>query len=329
MNELFRTPVGIEKLKQPIDHSHKVTMIGSCFSENIYRKLKEYRFNVICNPNGVLYNPLSITAVLDRLLQKKTYIKEDLFFHNDLWMSFDHHSTFNHTDDKLCLQKINSGFLSAETFLKNTDLLMLTFGSAFVYQLSENNKVAANCHKLPESKFIRRLASVDEIVSSCCDIFNKLRQANPALNILLTVSPVRHLRDKAHENTVSKSHLIAAVYRLENIFERVYYFPSFEIMMDELRDYRFYASDMIHPSDTAIEFLWNRFRQFCISKSSNEFIERYERIIAARAHRIMFPGTAAAKEFANSQIRTLDALKDGFPLIDLSADYEWFRNLSK
>ncbi len=328
MNELFRTPVDIEKLKQPIDHSHKLIMIGSCFSENIYRKLKEYRFNVLSNPNGVLYNPLSITAVINRFLQNKPYTKEDLFFHNDLWMSFDHHSIFNHTDDKICLQKINREFLSAVTILKNADLLVLTFGSAFVYQLSENNKVIANCHKLPESKFVRRLASIDEMVSSCCDIFNKLHQINPALNILLTVSPVRHLRDKAHENAVSKSHLIATVYKLESAFENVYYFPSFEIMMDELRDYRFYTSDMIHPSETAIEFLWNRFRQFCISKSSNEFIIKYEKVIAARAHRIMFPGTAAAKEFTYSQIRALDALKAGFPRIDLSSDYEWFRNLN-
>jgi hypothetical protein len=137
------------------------------------------------------------------------------------------------------------------------------------------------------------------------------------------------LRDKAHENAVSKSHLIASLYEIENAFKNVYYFPSYEIMMDELRDYRFYASDMIHPSETAIEFLWNRFRQFCMSKTSNEFIIRYEKIIAARAHRIMFPGTAAAKDFTCSQIRTLDALKASFPFVDLSSDYEWFRNLNQ
>jgi hypothetical protein len=243
-------------------------------------------------------------------------------------MSFDHHSSFNHADDQLCLQNINQEFSSAAALLNKTNLLILTFGSAFVYQLSENNRVVANCHKLPDSKFVRRLASIDEITSSCSGIISRLHQINPALNFIFTVSPVRHLRDKAHENAVSKSHLIAAVYQLENTFENVYYFPSFEIMMDELRDYRFYDSDTIHPSETAIEFLWNRFRQFCISKNSNEFILRYEKIITARAHRIMFPGTAAAKEFSNSQIRALDSLKADFPYIDLSTDYEWFRNLN-
>ena len=325
MNELFRTPVNVPKISSPIGHSQNILMIGSCFSENIYNKLSSYRFNVISNPTGIVYNPLSIVSVLQRLLNKNAYEKDELFFHNGLWKSFDHHSVFSDSDSGKCIDKINNEFNRAVAFIKRLDVLILTFGSAFVYQMVESGRIVSNCHKLPDNRFTRRIASIDEISSSCYDVFRSLLKLNPALNIILTVSPVRHLRDNAHENTVSKSHLISAVYELEQAVEPVYYFPAFEIMMDELRDYRFFAPDMIHPSDVAIDFIWKKFCQSCINKISNEFISRYTNVLTARMHRTLCPGSDTANAFTSAQIRYLEMLQKDFPEIELDRDLAYFR----
>jgi hypothetical protein len=324
MNELFRTPVNIPKMANPINHTQHVLMLGSCFSENIYNKLKSYRFNCFSNPTGIVYNPISIVSTVQRLLHRNVYTKDNLIFHNGLWTSFDHHSAYSNSDPGKCIEKINGDFLLASALIERLDVLVLTFGSAFVYQLREDFRIVSNCHKLPENRFIRRLASIDEISSSCSDIFRALLKINPALNIILTVSPVRHLRDNAHENTVSKSHLISSVYALEKTFDQIYYFPAFEIMMDELRDYRFFAPDMIHPSDVAIDFIWKRFCQSCIAKKSDEFIERYSKIITARMHRLLYPDSETANAFTDAQVRCLDTLQKDFPDIVLESDYTYF-----
>lgn len=327
MNELFRTPVNILKNKRPIFHHNQIAMAGSCFSENIYKKLHLYRFNCLSNPTGILYNPLSIMSMISRLLQKKIYSQEELFFHNGLWKSFDHHSVFSNPDPQKCISAINESFLHAVTAIEKLDVLILTFGSAFVYERLEDKRVVANCHKVPECKFIRRLASISEIESACSRVFSLLLEKNPSLNIILTLSPVRHLRDHPHENSVSKAHCLASINSLAKQFKTVYYFPAFELMIDELRDYRFYASDMIHPSDIAIEFIWNRFCLACIDKNGNDFVKRYSNVIAARSHRILFPDTEKSTEFADTQIRYLDILKKEYQHIDFSEDYEHFKSI--
>lgn len=327
MNELFRTPVNILKNKRPILHHNQIAMVGSCFSGNIYKKLKLYRFNCFSNPTGILYNPLSIISMLNRLLQKKIYSKEELFFHNGLWKSFDHHSAFSDPEPQKCISAINASFLHAVTAIEKLDVLILTFGSAFVYERLEDKKIVANCHKIPECKFIRRLASISEIESACSQVFNAFLEKNPLLNIILTLSPVRHLGDCPHENSVSKAHCLSAINSLTKKFETVYYFPAFELMIDELRDYRFYASDMIHPSDTAIEFIWKRFCLACIDKNGKEFIKRYSNIIAARSHKISFSDTEKSIEFAAAQIKYLDILKKEYQHIDFADDYVHFKSI--
>jgi hypothetical protein len=324
MNELFRTPVNILKNGNTINHSQNILMFGSCFSENIYNKLKSYRFNCFSNPTGIVYNPLSIAAIVQRLLNRKAYTKDELIFQNGLWKSFDHHSVFNNSDPDICIEKINADFFEAATLIEKLDVLVLTFGSAFVYQLKDDLRVVSNCHKLPESRFIRRIASIDEISSSCGDFLGALLKINPALNIILTVSPVRHLRDNAHENAVSKSHLISSIYTLEQTFNNVYYFPAFEIMMDELRDYRFFASDMVHPSDVAIDFIWEKFCQACLDKKTYGFISKYAKVLAARNHRVMCPESDTVSAFANAQIRYLETLQKDFPEIGLESDFAYF-----
>lgn len=326
MNELFRTPVPVSAINAPIKHLQQVLMIGSCFSENIFFKLASYRFKVKNNPTGILYNPLSITAALKRILQGTLYSKEELFFHEGLWKSLDHHSKFSSCDIERCLDQINTEFSSAVDIIKNTDMIILTFGSSFVYQLQDSRRVVANCHKLPDQNYTRRLASIEEIVDCCSDVFRELLLYNPALQIILTVSPVRHLRDKPQENSVSKAHLVSAVYELQNIFDSVHYFPAYEIVLDELRDYRFFAADMIHPSDVAVNFIWERFRSACIDRRSNRFIDRYEHIIRAREHTFHFPDSDAANEFRAAQVQALDQLQNEFPEIDFTQDYKHFRN---
>jgi hypothetical protein len=325
MNELFRTPVPVSTINAPIDHTHRILMIGSCFSENIFSKLTVNHFNAQSNPTGIIYNPKSIATILHRLLEGKPYSRDDIFFNAGLWKSFDHHSMFCDPDSDRCLDHINDVFTRAANMIKNTDMVVLTLGSSFVYELKNGGRIVANCHKLPDSNYIRRLLTVDEIVKDCSDVFNKLLYCKSSMRIVMTVSPVRHLRDNPQENSVSKAHLSAAVYTLQHLFDSVYYFPAYEIMLDELRDYRFFAPDMVHPSEVAVDFIWERFRQACIDKRANRFIERYKNIIAARSHNFNFPQSEASKEFRNVQLRLLDQLKVDFPGIDLKNDYDYFR----
>lgn len=327
MNSQFRTPVRIPYLRNALSHKDSVLMIGSCFSENMYKKLKENQFSVVSNPAGIVYNPSSIVNTVNRLLCRKKYSQNDLFFHDGLWKCFDHHSAFADHDRDTALEKINRSFDTAVSLISDLDVLELTFGSSFVYQLNETGRIVANCHKQPDSVFMRRLLSVDEIVQMCSDLFEKLIYHRKEIRIILTVSPVRHLRDDAHENCVSKSHLISAVYELEKKFAQVYYFGAYELMMDELRDYRFYDSDMLHPSDVAIDFIWDRFCQSCMDTKTNEFIGKYARIIRARNHRMQSSQKEKIQIFAHSVITELDQISGIFPNVDLTDDYNYFRDL--
>jgi len=329
MNELFRTPVMFPVLQCPICHDDSIMMIGSCFSENICNKLKNNRFKVVSNPSGIVYNPISIVQIVNRILECRKYVNEDLFLHDDLWKSFDHHSSFNDRDQQAALSKINKTLNSSARLIHELDAIVITAGSAFVYELKENGRIVANCQKIDNSRFIRRILSIDEIINAFSSMIQSLLEINRNLRVIFTVSPVRHLRDNAHENCVSKAHLAASVYALEKKFSQVYYFPAFEIMMDELRDYRFYASDMLHPSDIAVEFIWDRFCRACISNDSADFIKSYELIINARNHRIQNWQKDKIHAFVTTHCGIIATLNDKFPRIDLTDDYRYFQSIDQ
>ncbi len=329
MTELFRTPVTITPLKKLFDYHASIFMVGSCFSENVFVKLKSHKFNVISNPSGIIYNPVSISRCITRLIENKRYTADELFFHDGLYRSFDHHTSFSDSDISLTLEKINGTFDSARESLCRSDLAVITLGSAFVYELRDNPRVVANCHKLPDQKFTRRLLTINEIVDSLTNAVNELLKLNPSIQVVFTVSPVRHLRDNAHENCVSKAYLIASINQLQDNYTQISCFPSYELMLDELRDYRFYNADMVHPSDVAIDFIWNRFCRFCFDSKTLDFIRMYQPVLASMNHRIQTNDPAKITQFTYSIRRVLDTIKDKFTDLQLETEYMWLENYSK
>jgi hypothetical protein len=270
-----------------------------------------------------LFNPASIAALLRRLGSPEPYSIKDLFFADGRWCSWDHHGRFSASSPEESLALMNAGLEQGAAAFKNCDVLVLTFGTAFVYRLVKNGNIVANCHKQPQNLFTRELLSVAEIVDEYTRVFNNVNDLRPDTRCIMTISPVRHLRDDPHENLVSKSTLACAVHELEKAFPRLYYFPAYEIMMDELRDYRFYEKDMAHPNEVAVDYLWDRFVDACVDEKSRQFIGEYEQIWSAMAHRISQPGDAA-KEFARAQLEKVHELAKRYPEADLGPAAEYF-----
>lgn len=262
----FRTIVEPLSYQGLINHQQGLMMLGSCFSDNIGMRLLQACFDVEINPFGTLYNPASIACGIDSILQGKEYAMCDLFQikGDNRWHSFAHHSSFSSVDAERMLRNLNKNICDANEMIKRASAIIITFGTAWVYKLSDTGDVVANCHKLPASRFNREIMSVSEIVAQWHPLLAKIKSINNDIKIVFTVSPIRHLRDGAHENQLSKSTLLLAINEFATTHEDVIYFPAYEIMNDDLRDYRFYASDMTHPSEVAIDYIYDIFlKSFC------------------------------------------------------------------
>lgn len=284
-------------------------MLGSCFSESIGKKLQELYIPIDNNPFGIVYNPISIARQLKRLLSGQKYSPDDLFFYNGLWASFDHHGKFSDVDASNCLEKINTRLENSVTNLRKSVVLFLTFGTSAVYYNNETSKPISNCHKLPTNKFTRRFLSVSEIVEIYTDILGKLCNINPALQVVFTVSPVRYLADGAHNNQLSKSVLLLAIDELCNKIENVSYFPSYEILLDELRDYRFFADDMAHPSELAINYIWSVFRQTFFNAETQNLAIEIEKIVQASMHRPFNQNSEPHQKFIAQYLSKIQSIK--------------------
>lgn len=282
---MFTTTVSIPQSAIKIDHNSKLITLGSCFSEHIGKKLANACFEVESNPFGVLFNPVSIKNSLVDLLDEKKYTKEDLFTNNSLWNSFAHSTLFSVEDQEICLQNINSRLEVAAAMLKEADFILITFGTAWVYELKESGRVVANCHKLTAEKFIRHRLDVEDIVNDYADLLMKIKTVNPGVEVIFTVSPVRHWKDGAHENNISKGILHLAIDKLLKQFDFLHYFHAYEIQLDELRDYRYYAEDMLHPSEQAVKYIWERFSSTYFSEetiSINKKIDKFRNMLNHR-----------------------------------------------
>lgn len=312
---MFTTAVNIPASSLRISYSDRILTLGSCFAENIGSKLKDAYFLSFINPFGVLYNPISVAQSIRTLLSNKEFSAEDLFQNGSLWNSFAHSSAFSATSAEETLQKINSRLQAARYFLQEANVLMITLGTAWIFENAETGNVVANCHKLPANKFTRRRLSVSEIVSELTDVLNLLRNQNPNLQIIFTVSPIRHWKDGAHENTVSKSTLHLAVSELEKNNDFVYYFPAFEIVMDELRDYRFYASDMLHPSETAVNYIWQRFSDTYFDAETQQLKKELEQLRADLNHRPLHPNTPEFQAFQAAVEKKKNGLTKRYPFL--------------
>ena len=312
---MFSTQIDIPHSTVEITYNDRILTLGSCFAENIGTKLQEACFLTFINPFGVMYNPMSVAQGIRYLLSEKEFTATDLFQSGSLWSSLAHSSTFSATTADEALQKINSRLLAARYFLRETNVMMITLGTAWVFELVENGKIVSNCHKLPASRFTRRRLSVDEIINEFTEVFGFLRNSYPGLKFIFTVSPIRHWKDGAHENTVSKSTLHLALDALEKQFDFVHYFPAYEIMMDELRDYRFYASDMLHPSDVAVDYIWQRFGDTYFSSETLNLKKELERLHADLNHRPLHPETEEYRLFQLSVEKKKNGLIQDYPFL--------------
>ena len=306
-----------------INHQDKLLLAGSCFTEQIGTKLSKHKFNVLDNPNGILFNPVSIAASVRSYIHHKIYKAEDLFWYNELWGSWDHHTRFSNIDREVVLAGINASQEKAHSFLKTADWLLLTLGSAFVYEM-EGGRVVANCHKVPTDKFTKKLLSVEEVVKGLEDCIMELLQFNPGIRIIFTISPVRHLRDGFIENTRSKATLIHAVHQLIEKYDAAMYFPAYELIIDDLRDYRFYAEDMVHPNYAATNYVWEKFIQSAIDETSQKLMKEIAVINAARDHKAFNPTSIQHKKFLQAHYEKVKLLQMQHDYLDLGEEARFF-----
>jgi lysophospholipase L1-like esterase len=296
----FQTIVPLNKeTRNSIDYNAKILLLGSCFSENIGDKLNYFKFQTSQNPFGILFHPKAIENLVTNAINEKKYLPEDLIFQNERWHSFDAHSSLSTTDKNELLANLNSAIIATNKKLKEATHIIITLGTSWVYRFIETDVIVANCHKIPQKKFLKTLLSVDEITKSLKTTISHLKSVNKNIHILFTVSPVRHLKDGFTENMQSKSHLITAIHSIMKT-KNSSYFPSYEIMMDELRDYRFYAEDMIHPNKTAINYIWERFAETRISESSKLTMKEVETIQKGISHRPFNENSEQHQKFLNN-----------------------------
>jgi hypothetical protein len=325
----FRTAIKIPESRFKLDHSKPTLMIGSCFTENVGRKMHYYKFPVMTNPFGVLYNPYSIKNAIEILSGKQSLKEHLLHVYNQKWFSFYHDTSFTSQDKQEFLQNINTINQEASNFLKNANLLIITFGTSWVFRHIEKDIIVANCHKLPSKLFKRELLSPETIINDYKSLIEEIYKLNPDIHIALTVSPIRHWRDGAVQNQLSKATLIYSVHKIIEHYPEIEYFPSYEIVMDELRDYRFYGKDMIHLNETAIDYIWERFCETYITKASESLMDEVEKIQKARQHRPFSPESTEYQKFVDKQIENIKQLNKKHPTIDLSAELEYFKSQQK
>lgn len=320
----FFTPVEIEKSSFSIDYTSKLVFIGSCFAENISKYFENAKFQCLVNPTGILYNPLSISMMIENVLSGKRYSESDFFFDGALYNSYDFHGRFSSDNLQTAVIKANNSMEKAYDFFKTSDVVFITLGTAFVYFLQENGLPVANCHKQLSEKFSRRLISVSEVENALKNIVENLQNINKSIQIVFTISPLRHFRDGAHNNNLSKSTLHLGTNFVIKNYEFVHYFPSFEIVMDELRDYRFYEKDMIHLSETSEEYIWQKIKQTYFSDKVSLQVERVEKFMKSVNHRIENPFSLASKAFSEKNIFTAKRLEAEIQGLNLEKEKAYF-----
>lgn len=316
----FTTPVELPKKELGITHRDSIMLAGSCFASNIGSRLQERKFNIEVNPFGVLYNPLSIAAMLKRVAAGEPFSEAsaEIFEHNGLWHSILHHGDFSRENKGDLLECINARVDKANVIAKECDAVFVTFGTAYAYILNSSGTVAGNCHKLPGGMFTRRLLGIREIVSAMSEVIEIYRNLNKNVRFIFTVSPIRHLRDGAHDNQKSKSTLLLAIDEIMQLYpENTHYFPAYEIVLDELRDYRYYADDMVHPSNTAIEYIWECFAKCYFNEETIAVCNDMEEIVRALNHRPFDAASDGYRRFVENLQHKIESIAAKYPYLDL------------
>lgn len=315
----FRTEIDIKPWKEPLEYSHRILSMGSCFATNIAAKLSERHFAVTNAPTGILFNPASIAHVLDLMAERREVRGEELIMVNDRYVHYDFHSAVSGATPEEAVQRMNEALQVGGEALRCADMLIVTLGTAWVYRLADSGAVVANCHKMPARSFRRELMSVDE----CVETLERIVKHAPC-RVLFTVSPVRHVGEGLEDNTLSKALLRVAVDTVcRRHAQRVTYFPAFEILIDDLRDYRFYGEDMVHPTPQAVEYVAEKFFGAALSVEARDVMQRVERIVAAAKHRPTNPNGEQHRAFCRKQLEAINAISG----VDLSEERALFERM--
>ncbi len=333
----FQIPISVKPLPYPIDYNSKILLIGSCFTEHIGNSLEELKFPVLQNPNGILFDAHSVCKSLVSYIENRNYTEKDFFQLNEVWHSWEHHSRFSNIDLQEAIRGVNASQQSAHGFLKKANWLIITFGSSFSYRLTgqagktesflktglEKNGIA-NCHRAPAQWFQKHLTTIDEIVSDLDHSLQRLFQFNSNINIIFTVSPVRHIRDGVVDNNRSKARLIESVHHFVNKYDKIFYFPSYEVVIDVLRDYRFYDADLVHPNYMATEFVLEKFSEACFDENTRMLMKEVKDVMIARKHKAFQPKTRAHEQFLKTYLEKAKALQSKHPFLNLQEEINYF-----
>ncbi len=312
----FRTQIPISKCDLPMDYNSQIMSLGSCFAENIGKKFNYFKFQNEVNPFGIIFNPISIEKLIERAINKIEFSEKDIFFHNERWHCFEVHSDLSNSNATIFLQNLNQILESTYCQIIKSTHIIITYGTSWVYRNIASNEIVANCHKVPQNQFVKEILSVEAIEQSIQNTIDVIKSVNPNCAFIFTISPVRHIKDGFVENQQSKAHLIAAIHETHNTQRSTHnYFPSYEIMMDELRDYRFYADDMLHPNQVAIDYIWERFSQTQISEAIYPIMEEVDSIQKGLTHRPFNTDSESHQKFIKNLKHKISQLQEKLPFI--------------
>ncbi|MBK6384202.1 MAG: GSCFA domain-containing protein [Chitinophagaceae bacterium] len=327
--------IDLKKLVPPISYRDKIMLVGSCFTEHIGNALGDLKFSILQNPNGILFGPDAVCKSLLSYAENKKYTEADLFQLNEVWNSWQHHSRFSNLSSAEAIRIINESQQEAHDFLQQADWLIITLGSSFTYRLTQQAATAkhaigdtvANCHRAPANWFTKEMLEVEDIKLMLEDCLKRLKEFNPKLKFIFTVSPVRHIRDGVVENNRSKARLIESVHYIDAKFESAYYFPAYELVIDVLRDYRFYDIDLVHPNYPATEFVLEKFAESCIDENTQQLMQEVKKIIIARKHKPFQPETKAHLQFLITHFEKAKLLQEKYSFLDLKEELVYFSQI--
>lgn len=318
---MFRTEVKVSRSILNLGLQQPVLTVGSCFAEVIGAKLQQYKVEALVNPFGTIFNPVSVSLLLQAAAGKYYTFEEHLVQQNGIWYAYDLHSSLSSPSKEALLQNVQERLQQTNQYLQNASLLIITLGTAIAYRLQESGKLVANCHKLPAANFTRELLTVEEMKAALGPMLAQLKQVNPGMHVLLTVSPVRHIKETIELNSVSKASLRVLCHQLQQEHAQVLYFPAYEIMMDDLRDYRFYKEDMLHPTTVAEDYIWQKFVDAYYAPGFRQFVGQWEKMQRAVAHRPFHPQSEGHQQFLRNTLNQLETLRQQYQ-IDTSLEAE-------
>lgn len=315
----LRTQIQLRQAENQIDYQSQLVLLGSCFAENMGEKLNYYKFPSLQNPFGILFHPKAIEKLIEGSVQGKRYTGKDTFFHNERWHCFDAHSDLSDVSKEVLLERLNTGLKETHQQIAGSTHIIITLGTAWVYRDTKTNSLVANCHKVPQKSFSKELLPISTLTESLKNIIDLIQSINKSVSVVFTVSPVRHLKDGFVENQRSKAHLITAVAQVLSSKVELgekHYFPAYEIMMDELRDYRFYEADMVHPSPLAIDYIWEKFKTVWISEKAYRPMEQVEDIQKGLGHKAFDPDSERHRRFLKSLGDKITYLRKEYPFME-------------